>query len=138
MTENEIGKIVVDAAFQVHNRLGPGLLESVYETTLAYELRKRGLKVRRQVAIPIRYDDIEFEEGFRADIIVEELVILEIKSVETLARVHGKQLLTYLRLADKRLGYLLNFGEELIKDGIRRIVNGAEDWGKRGGGTRRR
>ena len=84
MTENEIGKIVVDAAFRVHSRLGPGLLESVYEATLAYELRKRGLNVRRQVAIPIRYDDLEFEEGFRADLIVEDLVIVEIKSVEVL------------------------------------------------------
>ena len=131
MTENEIGKIVVDAAFRVHSRLGPGLLESVYEATLAYELRKRGLNVRRQVAIPIRYDDLEFEEGFRADLIVEDLVIVEIKSVEALIPVHGKQLLTYLRLADKRLGYLINFGEELIKDGMHRIVNGAEDWGTR-------
>jgi len=131
MTENEIGKIVVDAAYRVHSRLGPGLLESVYEATLAYELRKRGLNVRRQVAIPIRYDDLEFEEGFRADLIVEDLVIVEIKSVEALQPVHGKQLLTYLRLADKRLGYLINFGEELIKDGMHRIVNGAEDWGTR-------
>jgi GxxExxY protein len=110
----------------------------VYEVTLAYELGQRGLKVRRQVPIPIRYDDLKFEEGFRADMMVEDLVILEIKSVDALHPVHGKQLLTYLRLADKRLGYLMNFGEALIKDGIRRVVNGAEDWGKRGGGTRSR
>lgn len=130
MTENEIGKIVVDAAYRVHSRLGPGLLESVYEATLAYELRKRGLSVRRQQAIPIVYDDLEFDEGFRADLIVNDLVIIELKSVEEVARVHKKQLLTYLRLADKRLGYLINFGDELIRDGICRIANGVEDWGQ--------
>jgi GxxExxY protein len=103
--------------------LGPGLLESVYEVVLAYELTKRGLCIVRQRPISIQYDQITFEEGFRADIIVEDLVIIEIKSLETLARVHKKQLLTYLRLADKRLGLLISFGEELIKDGIHRIVN---------------
>jgi GxxExxY protein len=133
MTENEIGKIVVDAAYQVHSRLGPGLLESVYEVTLAYELRKRGLSVQRQQAIPIVYDDLEFDEGFRADLILNDLVIIELKSVEEVARVHKKQLLTYLRLADKRLGYLINFGDELIRDGISRIANGVEDWGQRRG-----
>jgi GxxExxY protein len=138
MTENEIGKIVVDAAYRVHSRLGPGLLESVYEVTLAYELRKRGLSVRRQQAIPIVYDDLEFDEGFRADLIVNDLVIIELKSVEEVARVHKKQLLTYLRLADKRLGYLINFGDELIRDGISRIANGVEDWGQRRGTRKNR
>jgi len=131
MTENEIGKIVVDAAYRVHSRLGPGLLESVYEATLAYELRKRCLSVRRQVAIPIRYDDLEFEEGFRVDLIVEDLVIVEIKSVEALNPVHGKQLLTYLRLADKRLGVPDQLWRGVDQSGMHRIVNGAEDWGTR-------
>ena len=125
MTENEIAKQVVDAAYQVHTRLGPGLLESVYEAVLAYELKKRGLKAVRQVpvrnpaTIPSRFD-----EGFRMDMIVEDKVVLELKSVESVAKVHKKQLLTYLRLADKRLGLLVNFGEELIRDGISRVVNG--------------
>ena len=128
MTENEIGKIVVDCAFQVHTKLGPGLLESVYEIALAHELKKRGLAVERQVSIPVVYDGISFDEGFRADIVVAGLVILELKSVEEVHRVHKKQLLTYLRLAEKRLGYLINFGAELIRDGITRVSNGAEDW----------
>jgi GxxExxY protein len=123
MTENEIATQVVDAAYQIHKRLGPGLLESVYEVILAHELKKRGLKAIRQVAIPIVYDSLEFEEGFRADVIVEGKVIVELKSVETVSKVHKKQLLTYLRLADKRLGLLVNFGEELIRDGISRVVN---------------
>jgi GxxExxY protein len=123
MTENEIATQVVDAAYHVHKRLGPGLLESVYEAVLAYELRKRGLDVARQLAVPIEYDNMTFDEGFRADIMVEDKVILELKSVETIAKVHKKQLLTYIRLADKRLGLLINFGEELIRDGISRVVN---------------
>ncbi len=128
MTENEIGKIVVDCAFQVHTKLGPGLLESVYEIALAHELKKRGLAVERQVSVPVVYDGLSFDEGFRADIVVAGLVILELKSVEEVHRVHKKQLLTYLRLAGKRLGYLINFGAELIRDGITRVSNGAEDW----------
>ena len=124
MTENEIAKEVVDAAFKVHTTLGPGLLESVYEIVLAHELTQRGLAAMRQVPIPVQYDSIVFDEGFRADIIVENKVILELKSVEKVAIVHKKQLLTYLRLADKRLGLLINFGEELIKTGISRVVNG--------------
>ncbi len=123
MTENEIAKQVVDAAYQVHTRLGPGLLESVYEVVLAYELKKRGLNVARQLPVPIQYDSITFDEGFRADMMVDDRVILELKSVESVAKVHKKQLLTYLRLADKRLGLLVNFGEELIRDGISRVVN---------------
>ena len=124
MTENEIAKVVVDAAYQVHVRLGPGLLEHVYEVVLVHELEKRGLRVVRQQPVPIEYESIRFDEGFRADVMVEEKVILELKSVETVARVHKKQLLTYLRLADKRLGLLINFGAALIKDGITRVVNG--------------
>ena len=123
MTENEIAKIIVDAAFHVHKRLGPGLLESVYEVVLAHELTKRGLKVNRQVPVAIVYDDIKFDEGFRADLIVEEKIIVELKSVEKVIPVHKKQLLTYLRLADKRLGLLINFGSELIRDGVSRVAN---------------
>ncbi len=124
MTENEIAKIVVDAAIKVHRVLGPGLLESVYEIVLAHELAKRGLKVERQVSIPIEYNGLKFQEGFRADIVVEEKIIVELKSVENIQPVHKKQLLTYLRLADMRLGLLINFGSALLKDGISRVVNG--------------
>ena len=124
MTENEIAKTVVDAAYQVHKRLGPGLLEIVYEKILAHELQKRGLKSIRQKPIPIIYDDITFDEGFRADLIVEDKLIIELKSVETIIPVHKKQLITYLKLADKRLGLLINFNENLIKNGITRLVNG--------------
>lgn len=128
MTENEVGKIIVDCAFQVHTKLGPGLLESVYEIALAHELKNRGLVVERQVPIPVSYDGLKFDEGFRADLVVAGLVIIELKSVEVIHPVHKKQLLTYLRLANKRLGYLINFGAELIKDGISRVSNGAADW----------
>ena len=124
MSENEIAKVIVDAAFNVHTKLGPGLLESVYEVALDYELKKRMLESRRQVPISIMYEGITFDEGFRADLIVNEKVIVELKSVESVSPQHKKQLLTYLRLADKRLGLLINFGEELIKDGIKRVVNG--------------
>src|SRR6185436_11738153 len=109
MTENEIARIVVDAAFHVHQRLGPGLLESVYEVVLAYELRKRGLTVERQVSIPIRYDDLIFEEGFRADLLVNGIVIVELKSIEELTTAHSKQVLTQLKLSDRKLGLLINF-----------------------------
>jgi GxxExxY protein len=123
MTENEIAKIIVDAAFQIHKRLGPGLLETVYEVVLANVLNRRGLKVERQVPVAIAFDGIKFDEGFRADLIVEDKVIIELKSVEKVIPVHKKQLLTYLRLADKKLGLLINFGSELIRDGISRVVN---------------
>ncbi|MCK4392845.1 GxxExxY protein [Candidatus Bipolaricaulota bacterium] len=123
MTENEIGKIVVDAAVSVHRDLGPGLLETVYEVALAHVLRQRGLAVKRQVPIPIEYCGIRFDEGFRADIIIEGKVILELKSIQKVNNAHKKQLLTYLRLAGLKLGYLLNFGEALMKDGITRTVN---------------
>ena len=129
MTENEIAKIVVDAAFQIHTKLGPGLLESVYEVVLLTQLKKRGLRAERQVPVPIRFEDLTFDEGFRADIIVEDKVIVELKSVEQTAPVHKKQVLTYLRLADKRLGLLINFGAALLKDGVTRLVNGLQEEG---------
>jgi GxxExxY protein len=124
MDENGIGKTVVDAAVQVHRELGPGLLEMVYEVVLAGELQHRGLRVERQVPVPLVYRGLRFEEGFRADIIVEGKVILEVKSLEQLSNVHAKQVLTYLRLKGLKLGFLLNFGASLMKDGIERIVNG--------------
>ncbi|MBD2503755.1 GxxExxY protein [Anabaena azotica] len=123
MTENEIAKEIVDAAYKIHTTLGPGLFESVYEAVLAYELERRGLQVARQQAIPVVYEAVHLEEGFRADLIVENKVIVELKSVETVHPVHKKQLLTYLRLANKRLGLLINFGSLLIKDGISRVAN---------------
>jgi len=127
MTENEIGKIVVDAAIKVHRALGPGLLETVYEIVLSHELGKRGLSVARQVPVSIEYDGIVFDEGFRADIIVEKKVILELKSVEKGTAAHKKQIQTYLRLTGKKLGFLLNFGEALMKQGITRAVNNLEE-----------
>ena len=127
MTENEVGKVVVDTAITLHKELGSGLLETVYEVILAHELERRGLKVQRQVIIPIEFVGIKFEEGFRADIIVGYKVILELKSVECVTKAHKKQLLTYLRLTGMKLGFLLNFGEALKKDGITRIVNGLEE-----------
>ena len=124
MDENAIGKIVVDVAIQIHRELGSGLMENVYEVVLAKELENRGLSVRRQVPVPIAYRGIRFDEGFRADIIVEDRVILELKSIEQVAKVHSKQTLTFLRLTGLRLGFLLNFGAALMKDGIERVVNG--------------
>ncbi len=123
MTENEIATQIVDAAFKIHTTLGPGLLESVYEAVMAEELSRRGLYVVKQQAIPVVYENVKLEIGFRADLIVEGKVIVEIKSVEAIAPVHKKQLVTYLRLSDKRLGLLINFDTELIKDGITRVVN---------------
>jgi GxxExxY protein len=123
MTENEIATIIVDAAYTIHKRLGPGLLESVYEATLAYELEKRGLQVSKQQAMPVIYEAVRMDIGFRADLVVEGKVIVEIKSIDAIAPVHRKQLLTYLRVTNKRLGPLINFNVELIKDGITRVVN---------------
>jgi len=127
MTENEIGTIVVDAAIAVHRELGPGLLETVYEVVLARELQDRGLTVERQVPVAIHYKGMRFEEGFRADIIVSGKVILELKSVERVTAAHKKQVQTYLKLTGCKLGYLLNFGEAVMKAGITRCVNGLED-----------
>ncbi len=132
LTENDLSKLVLDAAFKVHSAVGPGLFESVYETILAHELRKVGLHVERQAAIPIRYEALTFDEGFRADLLVEGKVIVELKSVEKLIRVHSKQLLTQLRLSDRRLGLLINFGEARLKDGIARVANGLQETGKGG------
>ncbi|MEA5568388.1 GxxExxY protein [Anabaena sp. UHCC 0399] len=123
MIENEISGMVVDAAYKVHTTLGPGLLESVYESVMDFELRRRKLTVNRQVVIPVFYEGVRLDEGFRADLIVADQVIVELKSVEAVHPVHKKQLLTYLRLADKRVGLLINFNVTLIKDGISRVVN---------------
>jgi GxxExxY protein len=123
MHENEVAKVIVDAAFKIHTALGPGLLESVYRETLKYELEKRGLQVSKEVPITVIYESVRLEMGFKADLMVENLVVAELKSVEQIHPVHKKQLLTYLRLADKRLGLLINFSVPLIKDGIARVVN---------------
>ena len=127
MDENSIGREVVDAAIAVHRELGPGLLESVHEVVVADELTNRGLKMVRQAFVPIKCRGVQFDEGFRADIIVEEKVILELKSVERVSNAHKKQLLTYLKLTGLRLGFLLNFGEAMMKNGITRTVNGLPD-----------
>ncbi len=127
MHENEIGSVVVDCAVALHRDLGPGLLETVYELTLARALERRGLSVQRQVAVPIEYEGETFAEGFRADLIVECKVLLELKSMERVTPAHKKQLLTYLRLTGLKLGYLLNFGEALMRDGITRTINGTLD-----------
>ncbi len=124
MHENQIAKRILDAAFVVHSRLGPGLLESVYEIILAHELKKAGIEVERQRPIPIHYDGLVFEEGFRADLIVGARVVVELKSVECLTAVHAKQLLTQLRLSGLKLGLLINFGEAHLKNGIKRLING--------------
>ena len=123
MTENELSKIIVNTCYNIHVKLGPGLFESVYEEILFHELTEKGLKVERQKAIPVVWKDLKMELGFRADLIVEDKVIIELKSVEAIAPVHKKQLLTYLRLMDLKLGLLINFNEKLIKTGITRIVN---------------
>ncbi len=125
--ENDIARQIVDAAYKVQTTLGPGLFESVYETVLAYELGRRGRQVERQVPIAVRYDNLVFDIGFRADLLVDGLVIVELKSVEHVVPVHKKQTLTYIRLADKRLGLLINFGARRIKDGITRLVNNLPD-----------
>ena len=120
--EDEIGKIIVNSSYVVHSKLGPGLLEKIYESCLEYEIKKSGLKVSRQVNIPISYDDMIFDEGLRIDLLVDDLVICEIKAVDQLIPVHNAQLLTYLKLTGKRLGYLINFNVPIIKQGIKRVV----------------
>ncbi|MDD5370571.1 MAG: GxxExxY protein [Anaerolineaceae bacterium] len=126
-SENEIGTISIESAITVHRELGPGLLESVYEVVLAHELGQRGLRVERQVPITIAYQGIQFEDAFRADLLVEGKVIIELKSLEQMNLAHRKQIQTYLRLTDLKLGYLFNFGAALMKDGIVRAVNGLEE-----------
>ena len=123
MIENEISKLIVNTCYNIHIELGPGLLESVYEEILYHELIIQGLKVNRQQAIPVFWKEMQMGIGFRADLIVENKVIIEIKSVENIAPVHPKQLLTYLKITGLKLGLLINFNEKLIKDGITRIVN---------------
>jgi GxxExxY protein len=118
----KVGKAVLDAAFKVHTVLGPGLLESVYETTMAYEIRKSSLNVATQVAVPILYDGQKLESGFRLDMLVEKCVIVELKSVETMNPVYEAQIMTYLRLSNVRLGFLINFNVKHLKDGIKRFV----------------
>ena len=123
MTENEISKVVVDLCFQIHKQYGPGLFESVYEELFCYELRKTDLSFKRQHPVPLIHEEIKMEVGFRADVIVEDKVILELKSVEALADIHYKQVQTYLKLSGCKFGLLINFNVPLIKDGIHRIVN---------------
>lgn len=124
MTENEVAKVIVNTCYNIHVELGPGLLESVYEEILYYELTSQGFKVERQKPIPVFWKEIKMDIGFRADLIVENKVVVELKSIELIAPVHPKKLLTYLRLTKRKLGLLVNFNEALIKDGITRIVNG--------------
>lgn len=124
MTENEISKIVFESALKVHKVLGPGLLESAYEECMFYELKKSNLKVEKQKALPLIYEEVKLDVGYRIDIIVEDKFIVEIKSVEALNDIHLAQLLTYLRLSDCKLGLLINFNVKLLKEGVRRVVNG--------------
>ncbi len=124
MDENEISKAIVDSAFRLHTKLGPGLFEHVYEQILEFELVKRGLAVKHQEPIPLVYDEIKLDAAFKADLLVNDKVIVELKSVTKLADIHKKQLLTYLKISNLRLGLLINFNETLIKDGIVRIANG--------------
>jgi len=123
MYENEISAIILDASIKVHKALGPGLLESVYEEVLAYELKKRGLKVEQQKSLPVFYEDVKMEVGFRLDLLVNDKVIIELKSVEELRRVHYKITTNYLKLSKKKLALLINFNVKLLKDGYHRIVN---------------
>ena len=123
MTENEIGTIVIESAIAVHRELGPGLLESVYEAVLAHELQERGLHVKRQVPVRIRYKGMTFDDGFRADLLIEDKLIVELKSVQRASAAQKKQVQTYLCLTGCKLGYLLNFGEATMEDGITRCVN---------------
>jgi len=127
MIENEISGIIVDSCMNIHKKLGPGLFESVYEAVLYYELTKAGFNVRKQQGIPVIWDEIKLDLGFRADLIVDSKVLIEIKSTEGLSPVHKKQVLTYLKLTDLKLGLLINFNEVLLKNGVHRIVNNLEE-----------
>ena len=124
MNENELSRIIVDISYKIHRKLGPGLVESVYEAILFYELSSLNLNVERQKPIPILWEEIQLDIGFRSDLIVENKVIIEIKSVEQISNVHPKQLLTYLRVTKLKLGLLINFNEALIKNGIKRVAHG--------------
>jgi len=121
--ENELSEIIIGCAIEVHRQLGPGLLESAYQECLAYELREKGLSVRKEVPRPIVYKEVKLDHGYRIDILVNDLVVVEIKSVEALSPVHEAQLLTYLKLGEYKLGLILNFHTVLLKDGIKRMVN---------------
>ena len=123
MTKNEISKIVFESALKVHKVLGPGLLESAYEECLFYELKKSNLKVEKQKALPLIFEEVKLDVGYRIDMIIEDKFIVEVKSVEALTDVHLAQLLTYLRLSDCRLGLLINFNVKLLKEGVRRVIN---------------
>ena len=127
MTYNELSGAILEVAIDIHRRLGPGLMESVYQTILAHELTKRGFSIRKEEPIPLVWDNLQFDIGFRADLIVNELIIIELKSIEQVAPVHKKQVLTYLRVTGKKFGLLINFGEELLKEGVHRIINGKLD-----------
>lgn len=127
MTENQIGKIVVDCAFKVHQVLGPGLLESTYEACLLFELTEAGLKAEPQKALPVIYKDVRLDIGYRIDILVENKVVIELKSVEVLNDIHMAQIITYLKLSDCKLGYLINFNVKYFKEGIKRVVNNLEE-----------
>jgi GxxExxY protein len=123
MTENEIGEIVLGCAIKVHTALGPGLLESAYEVCLAYELGKAGVRAERQIALPLIYDEVRLDAGYRLDLLVEDIVIVELKVIEKLLPVHTAQLLSYLKLSKRKLGYLLNFNVPQMRQGIKRVVN---------------
>ncbi len=123
MSENEIGEMLLGCAIRVHSALGPGLLESAYEACLLYELEKAGLKATRQVPVPLMYNEVELDVGYRIDLLVEEIVIVEVKAVEQLLPIHTAQLLSYLRLSGRKLGYLLNFNTVQMRKGIKRVVN---------------
>ncbi len=123
MTHNEITAVIIDTAIEIHRKLGPGLLESVYRRILAYELSKRGLDIVEEMPIPVDWEEVHLDLGFRADLLVNQMVLVELKSCEAIHPVYKKQLLTHLRLTNKQVGLLINFGEELLKKGIHRIVN---------------
>jgi GxxExxY protein len=125
MTYNELSSAIIEVAIDIHGRLGPGLLESVYQTILAHELTKRGFKVQKEEPIPLIWDNLRFDVGFRAHLVVNDLILLELKSVEQLAAVHKKQVLTYLRITGKKLGLLISFGEETLASRVRRVINGS-------------
>ena len=123
MHENELSKMIISAAIEIHKALGPGLLESVYESTLEYKLKKLGLNVKKQISLPVIFEDIKLEAGYRIDLLIENKVIIELKSVETILPVHKAQTLTYLKLSKLKLALLINFNVTLLKDGIKRFVN---------------
>jgi len=125
MTYNELSGLILEVAIDIHRRLGPGLLESVYQAILAHELAKRGMNVQKEIPIPLVWDNLRFDVGFRVDLIINEMILIELKCVEMVSVAHKKQMLTYLRITGKKLGLLINFGAATLKDGFSRIINGA-------------